>query len=415
MKTECRKYRTTAYLTVLLAVSVGLAACGGGGSGSARSGAASLSVSLAAAPGFPAGTTFAAPAAAPAAPANPGSAVFDNVLVTVTKIALIPSSGPEFPAPDGEPEERNAPAEEGGGGMSGFVTVTLPDPVTVDLLNAPPPFEAAILLNLFESVPAGEYSKIRVYYEDVVGRSSDPDLDNVPFHPTAHYHFDVHFVGGNLVIPVGTSAEGIRFQSVLINVVGLKITQAGGSGNFLMRPQVFATVESPGELRYVVRGTATDVDASAGTFLILTDAEPVPAVYGGGTNWRYVDPSFPAGAWQSAGNALGSAGLENTAIVTVIGPFSSGLVLQAESVDVTFPDVRSGNVFLGWNPDNTFTLRLPSDNTVFPMPSREGAYYDNAVTFAPLTDASIVDNAAVTARGYAVLDGIRAFWISVGN
>lgn len=416
MKTAVETFGKVVCWSALLALSVVLAACGGGGASSSPSGSASMSVSLAAAPGFPTGTTSASSMAAPAVPSNPGSMVFDNVLVTVTKVALIPTSGPEFPDSNGQLEEQDAPAEQGMSGMPGFVTATLPVPVTVDLRNAPPPFDAVELLNAFDNVPAGEYSKIRVYYDNVVGRSADPSLDNVVFHPTAHYHFDVHFVGGNLVVPVETSPQGIRFYSVVINVVGLKITQAGNSGKFLMRPQVFATVESPAGLTFIVHGEVQDVDPSAGTFNIITaDDRTVPAVYSGGTKWQYVDLSFPPSAWESAGTALGAVGLENTAIVDVIGPFSSGSVLQADEVDVTFPATRSGEVFLGWNLDNTFTLRLASDNTVYPMPSRETAYYDNAVSSARLTDAAIVDNAAVTARGYAVPDGIRAYWISIGE
>ncbi len=417
MKTAIEPFGRAFGLSVLLAISVAFAACGGGGTTSNSSGSASVGLSLAAAPGFPAGTTFASSMAAPAAPSNPGSAVFDNVLVAVTKVALIPSSGPEFPDPDGQLEEPNAPAEQQRSGMPGFVTAVFPVPVSIDLLNAPPPFDAAELLSSFDNVPAGEYSKIRVYYDNVVGRSADPALDNVMLHPTAHYHFDVHFVGGNLVVPVETSERGIRFYAVLINVVGLKITQAGNSGNFLMRPQVFATVESPESVTFIVHGEARDVDPSAGTFNIVTaDDRTVPAVYGAGTKWQYVDLSFPPGVWESAGAALGAAGLENTAMVDVIGSFSSDSVLGADKVDVHFPAARSGNVLLGWNADNTFTLRLASDNTVYPAPSRGTAYYDDAVApFAPVTDDAIVDNAAVTARGYAVPGGIRAYWISVGE
>ncbi|MGE5283354.1 MAG: DUF4382 domain-containing protein, partial [Actinomycetota bacterium] len=111
----------------------------------------------------------------------------------MTKLALIPSSGTEFPDPNGELESSSS------GGGNGFVTSTLAEPVTIDLLNLSPD-NAAMLLNQFSGVPAGNYSKIRVYYDNVVGEPAAGG-DNVLFHQTAHYHFDVHFVGGNLVIP----------------------------------------------------------------------------------------------------------------------------------------------------------------------------------------------------------------------
>lgn len=421
MKTKGNALRCFFRLSSLLAICTVLAACGGGGSGtsSSPSGTASVSVSLASAPGFPADTTFAAPLATADPAAKPETTVFDNVLVTVTKLALIPSSGPGSPNRNGEPEQQNAPAEEGLDGMPGFVTATLDSPITIDLYHTPPSFETSLPLTTFDNVPAGEYSKIRVYYDSVVGRSSNPLMDNVVFHHTANYHFDVHFVGGNLVVPEEASEPGFRLHSVVINVVGLKITQAGKSGNFLMRPQVFAMVESPAGLKFIVHGEAEEVNTSEGTFLIRTAPDrTVPVVYAPDTIWRYVDPFFPVSAWESAGSALGDAGLRDTAIVDVIGPFSPDTVLLAEEIDVELPAVRAGDVLGGWTPDNTaFILRPPSDNTVYPMPDRESAYYDNAVTFLPLNFEAIMDNAAVTARGYAVQNdnAIEAFWISIGE
>jgi hypothetical protein len=291
------------------------------------------------------------------------------------------------------------------------LTIVLPSPVTIDLLNPPTGTQVADLLNEFSGVPAGEYSKIRVYYDNVVGQ--EPDGSSVLFHQTAHYHFDVHFVGGNLIVPVATDPiGGIRFFEITIDVVGLKIQQAGNSGNFLLRPQVFATVSLP---KYLVSGVAQNVNSADSTFDILTPGgETVPAAYSGDTSWLYIDPVVPRTSG-AAGAFLGSSGLQNTAIVDVIGLFSPDMVLLAEEVDITFPATKEGDVFLGWNPDNTFTLRLPSDNTVFPMPSRTTAFYDNAIApYAQLSDAAIVDNAAITARGYAVSGGIQAFWISVG-
>jgi hypothetical protein len=308
--------------------------------------------------------------------------------VTVTKLALIPSTG----------EDKS-------------VTDPLAPPIQIDLLNLPGD-NVATLLNQFSEVPAGEYSKIRVYYDNVVGQPGD-----TLFHSTANSHFDVHFMGGNLVIPVTTDPEGgIRFFSVVINVVdGLKHHEAGQSGNVLLRPQVFATVvEAP---KYIVSGVAQNVNPADNTFDIDTPGGTiVPAAYDAATNWIYIDDTVvPARRSSAVGAVLGASGLDNGAIVDVIGTFSSGNILHSEEVAITFPDVLTGKVFLGWKIDNTFDLRIPAgDNTVFPRPSRTTAYYDNAVDFTQLSDASIVDNAAIIARGYNKTGGIGAFWISVG-
>lgn len=392
MKTRAGTFRTTAYLLFVLLISAGLAACGSGGGGSTSpgvSGPAKVNVSIASAPSFPAGETFASSTSSPATAAPPGnSPTFDNIFVTVTKLALIPSTG----------EDKS-------------VTDPLAPPIQIDLLNLPGD-NVATLLNQFSEVPAGEYSKIRVYYDTVVGQPGDK-----LFHPTANSHFDVHFMGGNLVIPVTTDPEGgIRFFSVVINVVdGLKHHEAGQSGNVLLRPQVFATVvEAP---KYIVSGVAQNVNPADNTFDIDTPGGTiVPAAFDAATNWIYIDDTVvPARRSSAVGAVLGASGLDNGAIVDVIGTFSSGNILHSEEVAITFPDVLTGKVFLGWKIDNTFDLRIPAgDNTVFPRPSRTTAYYDNAVDFTQLSDASIVDNAAIIARGYDKTGGIGAFWISVG-
>src|SRR5512146_164034 len=359
MKTAVATFRNVSCLLALLAFSVTLAACGGGGTSSNPSGGASgstaVGVSLASAPSFPAGTTFAASTSSPTGTSIPATTTFDNVWVTVTKIAFIPVSGPEFPDQNGEPEAVNASAEEGKSGMSGFVTVVLPHPVTFDLLHPPTGRQVAKFLNKFSAIPAGEYSKIRIYYDNVVGQNSD---GFTPFHQTAHYHFDVHSVGGNLVVGMTTDPSGgIRFFEISIEVVGLKITQAGNSGNFLLRPQVFATVSLP---KFLVSGTAQNVKSTEQTFDVQTPGGAiVNTAYFGDTRWLYIDNTVPSTSWTSVGNFLGAQGLQDNAIVDVIGTFSPDTVLQAEEVDVTFPKIRSGQVFLGWNPDNTFTLRSP--------------------------------------------------------
>jgi len=384
MRTSDRTIRKIAYLVFALAISAALAACGGGGGTTSpgTSGPATVSVSIASATSFPEGTTTASSPVTAAPPGN--SPAFDHLFVTVTKLALIPSTG----------EDKS-------------VTDPLAPPVQIDLLNlnSSTGDNVATLLNKFTNVPAGEYSKIRVYYDNVVGQTAS---DNTLFHPTANSHFDVHFMGGNLVIPVTSDpVGGIRFYSVEINVVGLKHVEAGNSGNFLLRPQVFAEVV--GAPKYIVTGVADQVNHTDGTFVVMALNDNVSAAYGPDTNWFYVDgrsvgPFGPSGA----------DALRDTALVDVIGTFQ-GSVLSAEEVDITFPDVKSGAVDNGWRADNTFILRLAVDNVVFPQPDRFLAYYDNAVApFDPLTDAAIDNNVQVKARGYNVAGGIEAYWISIG-
>jgi len=414
MRRSDRTFRNVTCLVFALLIAAALAACGGSGGSSTSSGTsgpATVSVSIASATDFPEGTTFAPSTLSPSAAASPGnSPTFDNVFVTVTKIALIPSTGTEFPDANGE-LENSSPDED-----SGFVTATLTSPVEIDLLHLSGD-NVASLLNTFSGVPAGEYSKIRVSYSSVVGHNAGPPPVDEEFHPTANYHFDVHFVGGNLVIPVTSDTEGgIRFYSVRVNLVGLKYHEAGNSGNILLRPQVFATVDNS-LLKYIVSGVAENVNPANNTFDIHTPGGTVvPAAYGPTTDWIYIDNTVvPARASGTAGEVLGASGLDNGAIVGVIGTFQGG-VLVAEEVDITFPDVLMGNVSsVVWKGDNTFDLRIPAgDNTVFPMPTRTTAYYDNAVDLSRLYDTNISDNAAIIARGYKVSGGINAYWITIG-
>jgi len=116
--------------------------------------------------------------------------------------------------------------------------------------------------------------------------------------------------------------------------------------------------------------------------------------------------------------------LRNGAYVEAIGVFKTAvtpLTFRADKVFITFPDVKDGIVDNTWGADDTFVLRLTSDNVVFPMPDRFLAYYDNAIApHNPLTDAAIDNNVPVKARGYAVAAtptppaGIEAYWISIG-
>jgi len=428
METPAGTFRTTAYLLFVLLISAALAACSGGGSTSTSpSGNASpaVSVSIASAPSFPAGTTFASSTSSPATTAAPANSPdFNNVFVTVTKLALIPSTGPELPDGNGELETQNSSAEEG----KGFVTATLSSPVKIDLLNLTVD-NAATLLNQFSGVPAGEYSKIRVYYDNVVGHSNS-DGDTL-FHPTAHYHFDVHFVGGNLVIPVTSAPDGgIRFYSVVINVVGLKYHQAGQSGNVLLRPQVFATVDNT-SLKYIITGVADNV-TNDGTFDILTlGGRTIPAAFSdGGTTWAYSDNVLQDSLMVFAREAsLAVTAFKDRAELSAIGVFDAGGRLQASHITFTFPDFRIGKTFSTWSVDNTyFRLNLPTDNLVYALPDKTNPLYtDFRVPPVELVNGYnfIVANPdnTVKARGYAPFEpvtgsqgpGLQAFWISIDN
>ena len=265
MKEQTPTFRTMTCILVAAAMVFTLAACGGGGGGATStspgvSAPAAVSVAVGSAADYPAGTTFAPTTLSPDAAAPANSPDFTNVFVWVTKIALIPASGAEYPDANGEMEQVNASAENGKSGMQGFVTIPLEMPVRIDLLNPPSGRKLAYLLNKFSEtpVPAGEYSKIRMYYDNVVGHAGPANggTDTL-FHPTAHYHFDVHFVHGNLVIPATAPQDGVRFYSIVINVIGLKYHQAGNSGNVLLRPQVFCEFLPP--ILYLVKGTADNV------------------------------------------------------------------------------------------------------------------------------------------------------------
>jgi hypothetical protein len=202
-------------------------------------------------------------------------------------------------------------------------------------------------------------------------------------------------------------------------VVGLKIHQAGNSGKVLLRPQVFATVDN-GSLKYLVSGTAQNVNPAENTFDIDTPGGMiVSARYDGATGWIYIDNTItPVNRSSDVGEFLGSSGLDNSAHVDVMGTFSSDNVLLATEVDITFPEARiQQKVFHGWNLDNTITLRFIGDNTVFlPNAMQDAAYYDNAAfPYNVMYSDAIVDNVVITARGYEKDPGnnIKAYWISI--
>ena len=385
-----------------------LVSCSGGGSASAPGGQATVGLSLSSAAGYPAGTTFASASPADILPSATTAAqppAFDNLLVSVTRIALIRTSGPGAPDANGQVEEQDGTGDDSPG-ASDKVTAILPSPVAIDLLHPPTPAQAAKLLNRFDSVPAGSYGKIRLHYDNVVGYSGGVAT---PFHPTAHYHFDIHFVGGKLVIPVAADPSGgVRFFSVAIRLVGLKYHQTG-NGSVLLRPQVFAQVDG---VKYLVSGVARNVDPASKTFDVLAaDGRTIRAAWDPVTSWFMED-----GRLVDVTSGAASGILRDRAAVDVAGAFGSTGAILADEVDVSFPDAASGTVDTGWRADNTFLLRRPSDNVaVAPQPSRARAYYDNAAfPFAPLPDNAVAAGAPAKARGYLAAGFLEAFWISIG-
>lgn len=399
------------YFCILLGLlMVATAGCGGGGGSMSSSGDA-VNVSLASAPGFPAGTVFTSSPSAAEVASKTGPASFDNVFVEIRKVALLPAKEAEGPDPNGEV------VANGSGKDDGFVSAVIEPPVVVDLRHLPPGRKLARFLNKFLDVPAGTYGKIRVYYSHLWGVRGEETVD---FHPTANSHFDVHFVDGNLVIPVGTDVGGgVRLHDVTIHFVGLKIVE--NPNKVLIRPQVFATVEP---VQYVVSGIADNV--TSGAFDISPSG--IHATFSSDNNvthWTFQDNDTMRQV--AIDNNLGIAALMDGAIVEVYGKFTVDLSLFADHVVLAFPDAISGTVVKGGSPPSVwqngtgyefFELNPSSslsDNVVILKPDRTWGYYDNAVSGEPLTDAAIDNNVSVKARGYILEEGagIQAYWISV--
>jgi len=459
MRTPERTFRKVTHLLLALTISASLAACGGGG-GSATSpgtsGPVSMNVTLGGtdvAPPvseipvnlLPPASLGTADAAAPEM--KPSRDPFEHVYVYMTGVAFIPvetmpTSDLRPPLDDGEalfegPEDDFSPK---------FVVHTFSPPVMFDLQNPPTGKEIAkFLTNL--KVPAGVYHKIRVYYEKVEVEVEVNDLRVA--HRTANGHLDIHFKAagswdandvhvdnrGYLVIPVAPNpADGVRLYCVAIEVTGLKVHETG-SGKIIVRPQVFAKLTRP--VKYSITGRADNVAHDTSSFDIQSfDIETMtplaglfPTVYHPLTRWAFNDNVFDPTAWEVAvdNSLIGIAALRNGAFVEAIGAFKTGvtpLTFRADKVFITFPDVLTGKAYIPWNSDNSFDLRFSGDNTVFPMPARTSAYYDNAVDtvtpYGSLSYAAIVDNVFIRARGYAVAatpttpGGIEAFWISIG-
>jgi hypothetical protein len=443
MRTPDRTFRSIAHLVFVLMISAALAACSGGSSSTSDSGTpgggvvgpVSVNVTLGGADVAPPvseipASLLASMSLRPAdAAMSPSRDRFEHVYVYMTGIAFIPvetapPSDLRPPLGDGEvmvdgPEDDYDPK---------FVVHTFPEPVVFDLLNPPTAAEVAKFLNKIE-VPAGVYHKIRVYYEQVV-------VDGVVAHRTANGHLDIHFKAadawdaddvhvddrGYLVIPVAPNpADGVRLYCVAIRITGLKVHETG-SGKIIIRPQVFSELARP--VKYSITGTAENVAHGTRSFDIRTLANLFPTVYHPLTRWAFDDNVFDPTAWEVAvDNTIGIDALRAGAFVEAIGVFKTTVTpptFRADKVFITFPDARQGTADNVWILDNTaFIVRSPTDNvTVFPTPTRSGAYYDNAVDavtpYGPLSYAAVVDNVSIMARGYMVPGGIEAYWISIG-
>jgi hypothetical protein len=353
------------------------------------------------------GTTASDPLAKPMLPDGIDNVV--NAWITIHRVSLIPGSDGTVPDPSGETSVLDSGSPE-----PGHVNGDISPPEEVDLLDLPE--RGVRFLNAINNVPAGTYGKIRLYYSDPKVHFDNAE-DNTATHPTANYHLDIHFKGGDLVIPVATGGAGdVIVYNVTVYFVqgkdGLKINV--NPSKILMRPQVFAKVET---VQYVVSGIADNVDKTLSTFDIATaGGRSFHVLYDIGTSWFFRDSDRSVSLFGSSGVPA----LDNTAFVDVFGIFSASGNLVADDIHIMFPstitdNVVSGNPTDGWNPDNTFTLDIPSDNVVFPMPDRVSAVYDNAVSpFNELDDSDVVQGATVTARGYSVAGGIEAYWISIG-
>ena len=420
MKPTTATFRNVLGFLSLLALSVVLAACGGGGGGTTSnpSGSASVNVSLAAVPqdsaaGPQAGIVSPGPLAKPMPPDG-----IDHAWITIHRIALLPGPDSSGPDPSGEPS-----VLDNGSPDSGFVSGGVFPPEEVDLLNLPAG-TAARFLNAIDNVPAGTYGKIRLFYRDPKVHFLNA-VDNMATHPTANYHLDIHFKGGDLVIPVATDgAGGVIVHDVTVffepGKDGLKITV--NPNKILMRPQVFATVV--GAVKYVISGIADNVDKTLGAFDISTaGGRSFHAMFSFDNNitkWAFKDNETMQQV--AVDNNLGIPALRNGSLVDVYGMFTGIDTLFADNVVIIFTESIFGQVApgdeappSGWQSGNTFELRFSGDNVVFPMPSRTEARYDNNANLSQtFSDDVIVDNTFLRARGYFVTGGIDAFWISVG-
>ena len=372
-----------------------------------------------------------------------------SVRMEVVKISLMPAEE-TFDGGDmnGEMQNGNTPDPAPPPDKPRFITLVPDHPIPIDLLNLKNGRKFARFLNKFDQIPAGTYDKIRVYYQNVTVNLFSGET--VRFHPTANSKFDIHFRQGHeLVIPPVTTdttqkRDGwVKLYSVKLDVVGLKLKIVGQGKSWkgskvILRPQIFAEFIPP--ILYSVAGTADVAGVppnfdltlpNSGTFNVKFGTAPtvvIPVAYNGGTTWAYSDNVLGHSPWivtkdETTIDPTTMPIFRTGAKVMAIGPFdTSSLAFQATDIVFTFPDVKLGVVDNGWKSDNTFILRLATDNVVYPKPDRYTAYYDNGVTFSSLTqDQAIDNNFRVKARGYNVAgpvppnntpSGIDAYWIS---
>ena len=362
-----------------------------------------------------------------------------HVYMEIVKVSLIPAREAEFDGEDMEGEMTDNGGTDGSlrsPEKPGFVTLVPDTPARIDLVKLENGKRLARILNHFDSVPAGTYNKIRVYYGRV--RVVLADNSEVYFHPTAHSHFDIHFVDGkNLVIPATTETtypdSWIRFFKVRLDVVGLKIKvvaqgKSWKGAKVILRPQVFAEFLPP--VLYSVAGVVTrvyggnisargdfDIEIADGTGYLVT-------FYDDATSWAYSDNVLARSPWfVPVDGPIAFAALRERAIVESVGRFLTGSTdFKAREITITFPDVLSGEVDNGWSSDNTFFVLRTSLDNVVPQPDRVNAYYDNLVSPHDALDYTYVDNnVSVKARGYLVPSEeapdtrrIEAYWISIG-
>jgi len=333
---------------------------------------------------------------------------------------------------DGELQDANPPDPASFPEKPHFITVVPDPPVRIDLLNLENGKTLARILNRFESVPAGTYDKIRVYYRKV--KVVLTDSTTVNFHPTANSKFDIHFRQGHeLVIPSTSDTiqqDGwVKFFRVKLEVVGLKIRVVSQGKSWkgckaILRPQIFA--EAGNDILYSVAGTATIKTKTAtapvsGTFNISFEPGPrvIPVAFDNDTTWAYSDDVLGHSRWiVDVLNTSAVPAFQDNATVMAVGPFNSA-ELQASDIVFSFPDVRKGLADNVWIPpaNETFIVHSGADNVVvFPVPSRDTAYYDDGTFPHQLLDQAAVDNGVqIKARGYSVTGGIQAYWITVGE
>ena len=463
MRTPERTFRKVTYLLLALTISAALAACGsGGGSTSSTSpgvaGPANVDILIAAADVTGSSAPSVAVSGADSVPStDPGylwpeqvtqlDPRIEHVYMEVIKVSLMPSEeafGSEDM--DGDIQAGSSPGPASPPDKPNFLTVEPESPVWIDLIKLENGKKLARLLNKFDQVPTGTYDKIRVYYGKVKVVVED-GTPPVYFHPTANSKFDIHFRQGHeLVIPVPSDTtqkpDGwVKLFQVKLNVVGLKLKIVGQGKSLkgskvILRPQIFAEFNPP--ILYSVAGTADVTGVPPNSDLTLPDSgifnvkfgtgpTVIPVAYNGGTTWAYSDDVLGHSHWivtndETTIDPTAMPIFRTGAKVMAIGPFDTSLVLQSTEIVFSFPDVKQGVVDNGWKLDNTFILRLATDNVVYPKPDRFTAYYDNVVTFLSLTqDQAIDNNFLIKARGYNVVgpvppngtpSGIDAFWIS---